>query len=139
MRLVCDAAERARWDRLMDERHYPGFRGVFGEGLPHVAMGPDDRWLALPKRCAGAFRSGARNAWTGWAPEQQFRRLPLVANNCRFLCWRRAGFRTWRRRRLHCRRGACQGPCRSGSEVWRCWRKLCHRTASPCSGAVQFA
>ena len=27
----------------------------------------------------------ARDAWIGWAPEQQFRRLHLVANNTRFL------------------------------------------------------
>ena len=47
VRPVRDAAERAQWDRLMDERHYPGFRGMFGDGLRHVAAGPDGRWLAL--------------------------------------------------------------------------------------------
>ena len=85
MRPVRDAAERAEWDRLMGERHYLGFRGMFGGGLRHVAEGPDGEWLALLGWCAGAFKVGARDAWIGWAPEQQFRRLRLVANNCRFL------------------------------------------------------
>ncbi len=47
VRPVRDAAERAEWDRLMDDRHYLGFRGMFGDGLRHVAAGPDGRWLAL--------------------------------------------------------------------------------------------
>ena len=85
VRPVRDAAERAQWDRLIHERHYPGFRDMFGDGLRHVAAGPDGRWLALPGWCAGAFKVGVRDAWLGWAPEQQFRRLRLVANNCRFL------------------------------------------------------
>ena len=85
VRPVRDAEERARWDRLMDERHYLGFRGMFGDGLRHVATAPDGRWLALLGWCAGSFKVGARDAWIGWAPEQQFRRLRLVANNCRFL------------------------------------------------------
>ena len=32
----------------------------------------------------GVFKVGVRDAWLGWAPEQQFRRLRLVANHCRF-------------------------------------------------------
>ena len=85
VRPVRDAAERVEWDRLMDDRHYLGFRGMFGDSLRHVAAGRDGRWLALLGWCAGAFKVGARDAWIGWAPEQQFRRLRLVANNCRFL------------------------------------------------------
>ena len=85
VRLVCDAAERARWDRVMDDGHYLGFRGMFGDGIRHVAVGPDGAWLALLGWCAGAFKVKARDAWIGWASEQQFRRLRLVANNCRFL------------------------------------------------------
>lgn len=62
-----------------------GFRGMFGGGLRHVATAPDGAWLALLGWCAGAFKVGPRDAWIGWAPEQQFRRLGLIANNCRFL------------------------------------------------------
>ena len=85
VRPVSDAAERARWDRVMDAEHYLGFRGMFGHGIRHVATGPDGEWLALLGWCAGAFKVKARDAWIGWAPEQQFRRLRLIANNCRFL------------------------------------------------------
>ena len=85
VRLVSDPGERARWDRVMDDGHYLGFRGMFGDGIRHVAVGPDGAWLALLGWCAGAFKVKARDAWIGWAPEQQFRRLRLVANNCRFL------------------------------------------------------
>jgi len=58
---------------------------MFGHGVRHVATGPDGEWLALLGWCAGAFKVKARDAWIGWAPEQQFRRLRLIANNCRFL------------------------------------------------------
>ena len=34
VRPVRDAAERAQWDRLMDELYYLGFRGMLGDGLP---------------------------------------------------------------------------------------------------------
>ena len=69
----------------MDQHHYLRFRGMFGASLRHVAETPDGRWLALIGWCADAFKVGARDRWTGWAPEQQFRRLRLIANNTRFL------------------------------------------------------
>ena len=84
VRPVQDVAARAEWDRLMDRHHYPGFRGMVGGGLRHVAGTPDGTWVALPGWCAGAFKVTARDKWTGWAREAQFRRLHLVANNCRF-------------------------------------------------------
>ena len=47
VRPVRDAAEQAEWDRLMDARHYSGFKGLFGGGLRHVAETPDGwRWSA---------------------------------------------------------------------------------------------
>ena len=61
-RPVRDAAERAEWDRLMGERHYLGFPGMFGDGLRHMAERPDGEWLALLGWCAGAFKVGARDA-----------------------------------------------------------------------------
>ena len=85
VRPVRDGAERAEWDRLMDAHHYLGFRCLFGGGLRHVAETADGRWVALVGWVPGAFKISARDAWIGWAPEQQFRRLHLVANNTRFL------------------------------------------------------
>ena len=85
MRPVRGGAERAEWDRLMDAHHYLGFRCLFGGGLRHVAETADGRWVALVGWARGSFKVKARDAWIGWAPEQQFRRLHLVANNTRFL------------------------------------------------------
>ena len=85
VRPVAGGAERAEWDRLMDAHHYLGFRCLFGGGVRHVAQTADGRWLALLGWQCGAFKVKARDAWIGWAPEQQFRRLRLVANNTRFL------------------------------------------------------
>ena len=85
VRPASGGAERAEWDRLMDAHHYLGFRCLFGGGVRHVAVAADGRWLALLGWQCGAFKVKARDAWIGWTPEQQFRRLRLVANNTRFL------------------------------------------------------
>ena len=76
--------ERPLWDALMDEHHYLGFRRLAGRGLRYVATF-GGRWLGLAAWQNGAFKCGPRDRWTGWKPEQQFRRLELVANNTRFL------------------------------------------------------
>ena len=70
-------AERAEWDRLMDEHHYLGFRCLFGGGVRHVEETADWRWLALVGWQCGTVKVKARDAWIGWAPEQQFRHLVL--------------------------------------------------------------
>ena len=44
-----------------------------------------ERWLALVGWQAGAFKLRPRDEWIGWLPEQQFRRLHLIANNSRFV------------------------------------------------------
>ena len=85
VRPVSGGAEHAKWDRLMDAHHYLGFRRLFGGGVRHVAEMADGRWLALVGWQCGAFKVKARDAWIGWTPEQQFRRLRLVTNNTRFL------------------------------------------------------
>ncbi len=76
--------ERPLWDALMDEHHCPGFRRLAGRGLRYVATF-GDRWLGLAAWQNGAFKCRPRDRWTGWKPEQQFRRLEMVANNTRFL------------------------------------------------------
>ena len=52
--------------------------------MRHVAV-LGEHWLALVGWRAGAFKLKARDRWIGWLPEQQFRRLHLIANNARFL------------------------------------------------------
>ena len=78
------AEEHRRWDRLVAAHHYLPFHGLFGKGLRHVAT-VGSTWLALIGWQAGAFKLAARDRWIGWSPEQQFRRLHLIANNARFV------------------------------------------------------
>ena len=67
----------------MGDRHYLGFRGMFGGRLQHVATGSDGEGLPLFGWCAEAFKVKGGNAWIGSAPEQQHGCLRLVANNQR--------------------------------------------------------
>ena len=78
------ADERRRWDDLMREHHYLGFRQFAGRGLRHVAEWRG-HWLALVGWQSGAFKCAPRDRWLGWHASVQFRRLHLIANNTRFL------------------------------------------------------
>ena len=69
----------------MGRYHYLGFRCLFGGGVRHVAEDAAGRWLALVGWGPGSLKVRARDHWIGWVPEQQFRRLHLVACNSRFL------------------------------------------------------
>ena len=61
----------------MATHHYLPFRGLVGRSLLAVL---GEHWLALIGWHAGAFKLKARDRWIGWLPEQQFRRLHLIAN-----------------------------------------------------------
>ena len=76
--------ERRRWDALMDQHHYLGFRQFAGRGLRHVAVWCG-HWLALLGWQSGAFKCAPRDGWLGWHRSVQFRRLHLIGNNTRFL------------------------------------------------------
>ena len=84
VRPTAGAGERSRWDALMAAHHYLPFRGLVGRSVRHVAV-LGEWWLALIGWHAGAFKLRARDRWIGWLPEQQFRRLHLIANNARFV------------------------------------------------------
>ena len=76
--------EVAPFKSLLRAHHYLGFRGVVGESLAYVAEA-DGRWLALLLWAAAAFKCRPRDVWVGWHPTVAWQRLPLVANNVRFL------------------------------------------------------
>ena len=78
------ADERRRWDDLVREHHYLGFRQFAGRGLRHVAEWRG-HWLALLGWQSGAFKCAPRDRWLGWHASVQFRRLHLIGNNTRFL------------------------------------------------------
>jgi hypothetical protein len=78
------AAERPLWDHLMREHHYLGFQGIIGESLRYVAV-YQERWFALLGWSSAALKCAVRDQWIGWTPALKLLRLPLLANNCRFL------------------------------------------------------
>jgi hypothetical protein len=80
----CERGEVVRFRSLLRAHHYLGFRGVVGESVAYVAEA-DGRWLALLLWAAAAFKCRPRDAWIGWHPTVAWQRLPLIANNVRFL------------------------------------------------------
>jgi len=76
--------ERLRWDRLMSEHHYLGFRSLVGESLRYVAE-LQGRWFALLGWSAAALKCQPRDTWIGWSQAIQWQRLQLIVNNSRFL------------------------------------------------------
>lgn len=76
--------EEHRWNQLMDEHHYLGFRHIVGESIKYAAV-LNGQWVALLGWGTAAFKCGPRDAWIGWSREQQWRRLIFLANNVRFL------------------------------------------------------
>ena len=73
-----------RWDALMNQHHYLGFKQFAIRGLRYVAE-YEGEWLALVGWQTGVFQCRPRDRWLGWHKAVQFRRLHLIANNTRFL------------------------------------------------------
>lgn len=76
--------ESARWRQLMRQHHYLGFERIVGEALCYVAS-RGEQWIALLGWGSAALKCAPRDKWIGWDRALQFRRLPLIANNVRFL------------------------------------------------------
>ena len=70
--------ERVRWDALMDERHYLGFRQFAGRGLRYVAE-YQKQWLALIGWQSGAFKCRPREPLDRLAPAAA---VPPLAADC---------------------------------------------------------
>jgi Domain of unknown function (DUF4338)/DDE_Tnp_1-associated/Transposase DDE domain len=83
VRLISDS-ERRLWAQLMREYHYLGFQGLVGESLRYVAV-YKEQWVALLGWAAPALSCKPRDQWIGWPAALKWHRLPLVANNFRFL------------------------------------------------------
>ena len=76
--------ERIRWDRLMNQHHYLGFKRFAGRGVRYVFEWRG-QWVGLAGWQSGAFKCRPRDQWIGWKRELQFTRMHLIANNTRFL------------------------------------------------------
>jgi hypothetical protein len=83
IRLV-EPPERERFDQIMVGEHYLKSAHLVGEQLRYVAE-YQGQWVALLSWSAAAYKLKLREQWIGWRPQQKERRLPLVANNNRFL------------------------------------------------------
>lgn len=77
-------AEEPRYQQLMQAHHYLGALPKIGETLWYVAIWRE-AWVALLSFSAAAWKCAARDRWIGWPFRHQYVRLPLLANNSRFL------------------------------------------------------
>ncbi len=75
--------ERGRWQQTLHQHHYLGCPRMVGQALWYVATAAGE-WVALLAWAAAALKCRPRDAWIGWPPALQWRRLPLVVNNVRF-------------------------------------------------------
>ena len=76
--------KRTRWDALMNEHHYLGFKRFAGRRLRYVFEWRG-QWVGLAGWQSGAFKCCPRDQWIGRNQKLQFTRLHLTANNTRFL------------------------------------------------------
>jgi hypothetical protein len=76
--------ERARFDALLEQKHYLCSARMVGRTLRYVAE-LDGEWVALACFSAAALHLKAREKWLGWTPRQRARRLGFVVNNSRYL------------------------------------------------------
>lgn len=71
--------------RYLARHHYLGFRGPVGENIAYLARDCHGRDLACILFSAAAWKTKPRDNWIGWDDATRARRLPLLANNSRFL------------------------------------------------------
>ena len=76
--------ERARFDALLEQKHYLCSARMVGRTLRYVAE-LDGEWVALACFSAAALHLKAREKWIGWSARQRARRLGFVVNNSRYL------------------------------------------------------
>jgi len=76
--------ERARFDELLEQKHYLSSAQMVGRTLRYVAE-LDGEWVALACFSAAALHLKAREKRIGWTPRQRARRLGFIVNNSRYL------------------------------------------------------
>jgi len=77
-------AEETLFQQLMQAHHYLGSLPKIGNTIWYVSTCGDE-WVALLSFSAAALKCGVREKWIGWSFRHQYDRLPLIANNSRFL------------------------------------------------------
>ena len=77
--------EKLKSSALLDAHHYLKDVRAVGERIRYGVFDSSGQWLGVLVFCAASRRLRARDKSIGWSDEQRRRRLPLVANNSRFL------------------------------------------------------
>ena len=85
VRPVTTGPERELLAGFLAHYHYLGYSGTVGENLQYVAWDGAGEPLACLLFGAAAWRVAGRDAFIGWEETARRQRLPLVANNMRFL------------------------------------------------------
>ena len=81
---VVDRSGSALWNEYIDRYHYLGYKPLPGAQLRYFAYA-GERLVGLLGFGAAAWKTGPRDEWVGWSPEQRRRNLGGVVNNARFL------------------------------------------------------
>ncbi len=82
--LLLERDEQERWNQCIVQGHYLHNATLVGEQLRYAAS-YQGQWLALLGWSGAAWHLAPREAWIGWSEDQRRSRLPLVAQNSRFL------------------------------------------------------
>lgn len=77
-------ADRTLWDYLVHHYHYLGHPKLVGEHLKQLVF-IEGRVVGCLGWASAAWKSAPRERWIGWSVAQKRARLPLLANNVRFL------------------------------------------------------
>lgn len=83
--VTAGSPDHALFSRYLARHHYLGFRGPVGENIAYLARDRHGRDLACLLFGAAAWKTKPRDNWIGWDDATRVRRLPLLANNSRFL------------------------------------------------------
>lgn len=83
--VTAGSADHSLFSRYLARHHYLGFRGPVGQNMAYLARDRHGRDLACMLFGAAAWKTKPRDSWIGWDDATRARRLPLLANNSRFL------------------------------------------------------
>jgi hypothetical protein len=90
VRLLDEASERERFDKLLTEEHYLKNATVVGQALRYVAE-YEGQWVALLVFSSAALHLKPRDRWLHWLARQVTERRHLIAQNSRFLVLAQTG------------------------------------------------
>jgi hypothetical protein len=80
-----DRDARARFESLLRQHHYLGYRGPVGQNLQYLVSDYQGRLLAAALFGAAAWQCADRDRYVGWDAATRAQGLPWIDNNARFL------------------------------------------------------